>query len=265
MKTTRFAGKQILFRNSSSRNFTIIELLVVIAIIAILAGIMLPALARAKESGKSIYCINNLKQFGIGLASYCGSFDGFCCFAVGEMWSYNWDLDTTSEPYGPGLLWAGFGGKLGADNTGIYQCPCFLGSDCWWGEKYTGYNYNTSYIGHGLDETGTDYGSVAGMGTPAKDVQIKHPAETAAFGDGEWSGGANKFMRAPLGNGKYCSYQNNICKSAGMQGYRHNGATNICWADGHAFSVKVRYDGGISGLAEHLGFISPDDSLYDLE
>jgi len=100
------------FKQSRTKGFTLIELLVVIAIIAILAGLLLPALARAKERGQRIVCINHQRQLMLATRLYCDdngdalpapnyqAFDG-----LGPGWLYRAPNQTQPQDVEAGLLW----------------------------------------------------------------------------------------------------------------------------------------------------------------
>jgi len=115
---------QVLFNQSAYLGFTLIELLVVIAIIAILAGLLLPALARAKERGQRVVCINHQRQIMLATRLYCDDNDDALPFPnyqafddLGAGWLYRAPNLIQPQDVEAGLLWATL------QNRTVYWCP----------------------------------------------------------------------------------------------------------------------------------------------
>jgi prepilin-type N-terminal cleavage/methylation domain-containing protein/prepilin-type processing-associated H-X9-DG protein len=260
------------------RGFTLVELLVVVAIISLLLGILVPALGRARELARRVTCLSNTRQMALAattyaqeygqrfpIASYWADDNGRFVEGFGPMWVC-WDTITYDGEARAGLIWQ----YAGDGEQAVQQCPSFEGDSRTPADEYTGYNYNTSYIGKGYFEPSTETPSWM----PARVHDIRRPSETALFGDAQ-NKASNKFMRAPFGYGRFGDAGGasaSIPREAGTQGFRHLGTTSVSWVDGHASSMdtihlqsSVTNPDRLAGVGEGNGWLGPDDTLYDLE
>lgn len=215
-------------RLSRTRGFTLVELLVVIAIIGILAGILLPALSRARESGNRASCVNNLKQIGTAFQLYLHENRDFYPAAQ--------DPFSTSPSY---WLWMGRGWRsmltefIPGDRVdgGVFLCPNDPRSE----DKFenTSYAYSMAFY-HSpeqvdeMDAVADNY-AVPVPTIPQRATRVRYPSQKILVG--EW-------------------YANHTAFSGDKGWFGRGGSRNYLFADGHVeFVPSDRIQESNDGLA----------------
>lgn len=236
------------------RGFTLIELLVVIAIIAILAAILFPVFAKAREKARATSCLSNMKQIGLAVNSYASDYDDVF---VPDVWSYwgasggwatwmesivpyckNTDMfKCPSAPESPGT----YGAPAWANRVASSYCyPGWIPYSYydWWGTvMFAGYPVGANYPADPAQPWG--YWASTGMS--------KHPAQAAFLIEGEvctaYPWGSLQFGWAASTSFATDPTNTNV--------FRHNGGMNVAYCDGHAKWVQAnRYMSDSSGVTE---------------
>ena len=250
------------------RGWTLVELLVTIAVVAILTGLLLPAVHRARGTAQATVCKSNLRTITMAALDYTQAFDHAPAAiwrkenADGGVTTMQWDW--TVQPNGTWSLGV-IGQRLDRPLADL-ACPLWTGptpEDDSDQPPFTGYNYNTSFVGGEAPFPAVGFQAIR-VGVAPSGWQ--HTG-AVMFGIGGWSGGTNRYMRAP-GNHEFVGAAT-CC--AGAQSFQHVGdRTHFSRLDGSVGVSAAPSDGGHDqGYAAQIldhpnnGFLSDDDRAYD--
>ena len=238
--------------------FTLIELLVVIAIIAILAAILFPVFARARENARRSSCQSNMKQIALGIIQYQQDYDE------------KFPLAMMSPAPGSVLGWSAVIQPY-IKSTQILQCPSEPNpgnNGTPQASGYTDYWYNASLSWNG-EPTAT--GGTANYATSVSTASVLFPTLTIMTGDG---GGSNTTYSAQRLNGNSCTSREDFAKpgvpaNAGFSvatcnsGLRHLDGINLSYTDGHVKWSKSEYAESSKIYNQVTGFTSTTPSSGD--
>lgn len=212
--------------------FTLVELLVVVAIIGILAGLLLPVLAKAQRMSSDAVCLSNLHQLGVAMSAYVGDNNGAFWpyrLAAGGRWVYFWGQDANPVVRDPSPLYPYL-----ENHPRAFECPLLP-----WGsyvpqgsakELTTCYGYNA----YGISPPGmTTRDPVTGKPRPTRRIDgIPAPAKFFVFNDSamRWSPGGVSILQ----NSTYLEPVTGNSVQQPTSHFRHRGMTNALCADAHA-------------------------------
>jgi prepilin-type N-terminal cleavage/methylation domain-containing protein/prepilin-type processing-associated H-X9-DG protein len=203
----------------SKRGFTLIELLVVIAIIAILAAILFPVFARAREAARASTCVSNLKQIGLAATMYRQDYDQLTPFYVnGSNFSFN--PTNIHDSY-----WGWFYVPY-IKNQGIWNCPS---------------TKLTAFGSGGNAGKGNAYGMPLFVEAKA-DAVFEDPAGTIFVHDAYETRLDDNGDLLCAQAGQVIAHTQSPTAQRFDEAYRHNEGCNVLWYDGHVKVVKRTND-----------------------
>ncbi len=222
--------------------FTLVELLVVIAIIAILAALLLPALNRAKEAGRSATCMNNLRQLGIVLSMYASDSNG---------WSPNLYDPSSFTMWHIRLIMAGYFPSLPLGTQCVFLCPSQK-PRLWTDPSLTGNEKSYAYGMHISVDSSTGAYSSSGYSIGRASVQNASGADYGPPSGFLFIGDTVLDYPGDSGdrNQRYYFRPDTAGAYADAVHLRHNTRGNFLFGDGHVASLSKQDLSGKYGATD---------------